>query len=100
MAVQSTDGVSGFVRGRIRPDSQMSDPDLGGRKGAFDHKESVFRIVTKVEKWGMRARGSGPIFRKQEENITKVLKTQKHALFQKILINTRKIEAGKTHKIK
>jgi len=78
----------------------MSVTGLQGSPDAFNHKESVFRTVTIAEKKGKRARSSLHIFRKETKIITKVLKTQKHALCQNYLINTCKIEAGRPHKIK
>ena len=78
----------------------MSVTGLQGSPDAFNHKESVFRSVTIAEKNRKRARGSLLFFRKEQEVITKVLKTQKHALYQNCLINTCKIEAGRPHKFK
>ena len=77
----------------------MSVAGLRSNPDAFNHKESVFRTVTILEKRGERARGSLRIFRKEAKIITKVLKTQKQAHYQNCLINTCKIEAGKPHKI-
>ena len=78
----------------------MSVTGLQGSPDAFNHKESVFRTVTIAEKKGKRARSSLHIFRKETKIITKVLKTQKQALYQNCLINTCKIEAGRPHKFK
>ena len=78
----------------------MSVAGLRSNPDAFNHKESMFRTVTILEKWKVRARGILRIFRKETKIITKVLKTQKHALYQNCLINTCKIEAGRPHKIK
>ena len=77
----------------------MSVAGLRSNPDAFNHKESMFRTVTILEKWKVRARGVLRIFRKETKIITKVLKTQKRALCQNCLINTCKIEAGKPHKI-
>ena len=76
----------------------MSVPGLQGSPVAFNHKESVFRTVTILENWKERARGGLRIFRKELKIITKVLKTQKQALYQNCLINTCKIEAGRPQK--
>ena len=77
----------------------MSVAGLQGSPDAFNRKESMFRTVTILEKWEMRARGILRIFRKETKIITKVLKAQKHVLCQNCLINTCKIEAEKPHKI-
>ena len=97
---RAPDEVPGFAWRSIRPDSWMSVPGLQGSPDAFNHKESVFRTVTILENWKERARGGLRIFRKELKIITKVLKTQKQALYQNCLINTCKIEAGRPHKIK
>ena len=78
----------------------MSVPGLQCSPDAFNHKESVFRTVTILGKCEKRARGGLRIFRKEPKIIIKVLKAQKHALYQNCLINTCKIEAGRPHKIK
>ena len=72
----------------------MSVTGLQGSPDAFNHKESMFRTVTISEKWRRRARGILRIFRKEPKNITKVLKTQKQALYQNCLINTCKTRLG------